>query len=306
MKRKLLLAVLVTLFPWRSPAAGDTFAIKKEWKAGRAGENKPPETIQIVSVNRMTPHSAMDGVEEYRRPDRNAPGIAAAGSLKEKDSFDFRPPRLRFFTGMAYYHHVTAPHFKNRAGDIGLTFGASYDLKRRHSFQALASVLYSLAASHKHTSLEIRWPDDPMRRGLAESTINFTRSIQYQAGYGIIFQLFSGFYMRPSFFLGNCHIQYESLHAGYHQSDVIGPEYELVAGGTKTTGYSTSYLANLTADVLMNYNRRASYFMSIGYKALFSPFMDSWSYDYDNQKMSGLYDAIISGLTVRAGVAVGL
>jgi hypothetical protein len=125
-------------------------------------------------------------------------------------------------------------------------------------------------------------------------------------GYGYIFRLLSMFYTRPSLFFGYSYIRYEYIHAGYHQSDVIGPDYELVFGGSKTTASSSSFLVNLTADILINYNSRVSYFVSFGYKFIFSLFTDSWSYDYDNQKMSGMYDAIISGLTIRAGISVYL
>jgi len=268
------------------------------------------ETIELVTVKLIDVKSGSTVTEKTRRLERETLGEVTTDYLIESDSYDFLPPSLRFIFGMEYYHHITTTHFKDTAGDLGFNFGVTFDLYKRHSFQVLTSVIFSLADTFTYNNMTFEAPYDPSQTLLSKSTIRFTNSIEYQMGYGYIFRFFRMFYVRPSIFLGYSYMQYDYVHAGYNITESMfeTPDLEYPAGGKlKKTDSTTSYYTNATVDVLINYNSQFSYFVSVGYKFMFNLFMDSWSeqmvggYGY-----SGMYDAIMSGVTMRAGVSVYL
>lgn len=266
-------------------------------------------TVKVVDVKRKS--IVYEKTGSFERKPLNK---VASEALIKSDSYEFLPPSLKLIVGAEYFKHYTTTHFKDKTGDMGLVLGVSYDQNKRHSYQFLTSFLFGQTDPYLYNEMTFKNPDEKVDQTLlSKSSINFTKSISYQLGYGYIFKSFRKVYMRPSIFLGRAHMEYDYVHAGYivDGPDIPGLEYPILEyptdGKLKKTTSTTSDYVNGTVDVLINYNSRVSYFVSCGYKFMFNLFMDSWSAQSINgYGYSGMYDAIISGVTMRAGVSVHL
>lgn len=267
-------------------------------------------TVKVVDVKKKSIIAEKTGSFERKPLDK-----AASGVLIKSDSYEFLPPSLKLILGAEYFKHYTTTHFKDKTGDIGFVLGVNYDQNKRHSYQFLTSFLFGQTDPYQYSEMTFENPKDPTQTLLSKSSINFTKSRSYQLGYGYIFKSFRKVYMRPSLFVGHTYVEYDYVHAGYIVEGppliIPGLEYPIleypVDGKLKKTASTTSDYVNGTVDVLINYNSRVSYFVSCGYKFMFNLFMDSWSAQSINgYGYSGMYDAIISGVTMRAGVSVHL
>lgn len=261
-------------------------------------ESKEYVKIKVIDVRRQRTLS-----ERKAELDRSMLYKTSSSFLIRRDSYDYIPPYLRFMVGMEYYQHVTTTHFSGQAGDLGFNLGLVFDLNKTHSFQVLTNVIFNLAGMYEYDNRTIE--DDLSQGGTTSnvvSSIDFTTSIEYQMGYGFIFKPFRLVYVRPSFFLGYSYIQYNYKHLYVAQAiDGIGDGTVIYPtdGSLKKMDSATSYLMNATVDFLFNYNSRFSYYVSFGYKFIFSIFQDTWS----ASGQGGTYDAILSGVTMRGGVS---
>lgn len=266
------------------------------------------KSIEMVTVKVIDVKKESTFAEKTGSFDRKILGKVTSDILIQSGSYDFLPPSFKFILGAEYFRHYTTTHFKDKPGDMGFVLGVNYDQNKRHSYQFLTSFLFSQADAYKYNEMTFENPIDETQTLLSRSSIRFTKSRSYQIGYGYIFRSFRKVYMRPSIFLGHSHVDYEYEHAGYNITNSFDIELEYPSDGKlKNTASYTSDYVNATVDALINYNSRVSYFVSFGYKFMSSLFMDSWSAQTVNgYGYSGMYDAIISGVTMRAGVSVYL
>ncbi len=267
-------------------------------------------TVKVIDVKRKSIVTEKTGSFERKPLDK-----VASEALIKSDSYEFLPPSLKLIVGAEYFKHYTTTYFKDKTGDMGFVLGVNYDQNKRHSYQFLTSFLFGQTDPYQYSEMIFEHPTDSTQTLLSKSSINFTKSRSYQLGYGYIFKPFRKIYMRPSLFVGHTYIEYDYVHAGYivegPQLEIPGLEYPILEypkdGKLKKTGSTTSDYVNGTVDFLINYNSRVSYFVSCGYKFMFNLFMDSWSAQTINgYGYSGMYDAIISGVTMRAGISVHL